>query len=264
MNNNDDSRKQEGKLKLVDLIQKAGKPLSSKEALEALERSRQSIDKQIFGKDHEPATRPSQQESIRVDTTVKEIGHDPIEEDKTFSTFEVKTKLHTEIMTALKRWNWSKKGMYIYGSYGSGKSHLMQAFRKNLFDREMLKGKRLRFFNTVTLLKYLKDFDPRNKDFGGESNHDFHMNLSKTVDMLILDDFGANRASEFEIDTLFDILDHRCRYRLVTFCTSNLSMNQVQSKFGTRIAERILEMMVVTECHTNESHRWKIQRDSRK
>lgn len=193
-----------------------------------------------------------------------ELGYDATKkamDNKTFDNFQIKNLTHNELVTSLKIWNFSKLGMYILGNMGSGKSHLMTAFRKSLFERDLLKGKKLRLFTHMSLMHSLKDFDSRRYVYGQEiSCAEYHKKISESCDLLIIDDFGAGRMTDYEVDLTLDILEERIKRNNRTFMTSNLTMEQVQTKFGARIVERILEHMVIRRCQTNESHRWSMQR----
>lgn len=66
-------------------------------------------------------------------------------------------------------------------------------------------------------------------------------------DLLILDDMGAEKSSEYSIQSLYLIIDRRYSSQSKTIITSNLSLGQIAEKVGDRIASRIAGMCRVIE-----------------
>ena len=64
---------------------------------------------------------------------------------------------------------------------------------------------------------------------------------------LILDDMGAEKTSEWSIQTLYSIIDRRYRDEKQTLITSNLTLDEIAEKVGDRIASRIAGMCKVVE-----------------
>jgi DNA replication protein DnaC len=64
---------------------------------------------------------------------------------------------------------------------------------------------------------------------------------------LILDDMGAEKTSEWSIQTLYSIIDRRYRDERQTLITSNLTLDEIAEKVGDRIASRIAGMCKVVE-----------------
>jgi DNA replication protein DnaC len=63
----------------------------------------------------------------------------------------------------------------------------------------------------------------------------------KHIDLLVVDDVGAENVSEWGRAVLFELLDARHEERLRTVLTSNLSPNALASHLGERLADRIRE-----------------------
>lgn len=62
---------------------------------------------------------------------------------------------------------------------------------------------------------------------------------------LILDDLGADRATEWAIETLYLIIDGRDANLKPTFITTNLSIPEIEKLYGARIASRIAGMEII-------------------
>lgn len=181
--------------------------------------------------------------------------------DKSFEGMHIPTAPYNEVMTALKRWNFNKKGLFIFGKCGRGKTHMMKAFRKSLYERGLLENKRFEFFNMISLVQMMRDFESKRIHKGIEmKTNEFAMAKCLEADILVLDDIGANRATDYEIEVIFKILDQRCEshFPRPVFMTSNLNLKQVKDKFGMRIADRMLQLMTPRELDngSGKSYRW--------
>jgi DNA replication protein DnaC len=58
---------------------------------------------------------------------------------------------------------------------------------------------------------------------------------------LLLDDLGAEYASDFTLENLFFLVDARYLRRLVNIFTSNLTIEELYRTYGDRIMGRLLE-----------------------
>ena len=130
------------------------------------------------------------------------------------------------------------KGLYLSGSFGSGKSYILSALLNELSNNG---------FNTVnvyypSLLKKLK------MSFNNYSYDDVLDEIIK-ADVLLIDDIGAENNSEWARDeVLGTILQYRMDNNLTTFFTSNYTIDELEeflaetSKGTDKIkARRIIE-----------------------
>ncbi len=62
------------------------------------------------------------------------------------------------------------------------------------------------------------------------------------IDVLILDDLGVEKTSDWVLQTLYTIIDRRYREELRTIITSNLGIEEIREKLDDRIASRIVGM----------------------
>jgi len=65
--------------------------------------------------------------------------------------------------------------------------------------------------------------------------------------LVVLDDLGAEKASEFALQSLYIIIDKRYSECRDTIITSNLTLDEIAEKVGDRIASRIAGMCRVIE-----------------
>ena len=134
------------------------------------------------------------------------------------------------------------KGLYLHGSFGSGKTYLIAA----LFN-EMAKK------NIRSALIYYPEF-LRSLKSSFQTNYIEQFNYIKKVPLLLLDDIGAENCSAWARDeVLGPILQYRMDSHLPTFFTSNLTIEELESSLAAtstgvdkvkarRIIERIKQL----------------------
>jgi len=133
------------------------------------------------------------------------------------------------------------KGLLFYGENGVGKTHLAVALMKEAIRR---KGARAMFFETRELLKTVRDTYNNQVD---ETELDVLRPVLE-ADLLVLDDIGAEKKSEWVEETLGLIVNTRYSERRVTVFTTNLrdsdntEPNSVALQLGLRIRSRLKEM----------------------
>ena len=125
------------------------------------------------------------------------------------------------------------RGLYISGVYGCGKTHLACAVIQELINKRFTI-----YFSTVSqLLADLKS-DFFDKPYRDKSLYD----LVRTCDLLILDDIGAEKITDWVRETLFIILNYRYSNLKSTIFTSNKTVEQLAKVEGYgRLASRIIE-----------------------
>ncbi len=141
----------------------------------------------------------------------------------------------------------SNKGIYLYGSFGSGKTYLMMKLAK-----ELSKTKDVLFVYYPELINKIKV-----AMFKNDSSYDYTLEMMKHVDILFLDDVGREQNTAFNRDqVLGTILQYRYMNNLKTFMTSNYDINMLREHFretknsidtlnSDGVIERILAMMNV-------------------
>lgn len=111
------------------------------------------------------------------------------------------------------------QGIYLHGSFGSGKSYLMSALVNELSNKYKLHAV-IMFY--PQLLKTLKS------SFNDEYNN--MLEEITTTDLLLIDDIGAERNTEWGRDEILaPILQYRMDNNLLTIFTSNLTIEELEN-----------------------------------
>ncbi len=139
------------------------------------------------------------------------------------------------------------KGLYLTGSFGSGKTYMIAA----LFNEMAKKG------HSCILIYYPEFLRSLKSSF--QTNYNEKFDNIKKVDLLLLDDIGAENCSAWSRDeVLGPILQYRMDSHLPTFFTSNLTLEELETSLAItkspadkvkarRIIERIKQLTIDLE-----------------
>ncbi|WP_119065536.1 ATP-binding protein [Rubrobacter indicoceani] len=123
-------------------------------------------------------------------------------------------------------------GLYFFGGVGTGKTHLAVAVMNEVIQKKRVPG----LF--VTVPELLDNIRGTYNDPG--RNLDDWMDAVKNAEMLVLDDLGSERATEWVQERIFVIVNHRYREALPTIFTSNIGPQELPAKLGDRTSSRII------------------------
>lgn len=122
-------------------------------------------------------------------------------------------------------------GAYIWGHPGTGKTYAAAAaVRLALKD-----GKTARMISSMRLLDRIKQ--------GYDTGDSYVLESAETVQLLVLDDLGAERPTEWAIETISRLIDTRYMVNKPTIITSNYKLGELRDVWegipGARVASRI-------------------------
>jgi DNA replication protein DnaC len=146
-------------------------------------------------------------------------------------------KALAKVMDYIMNWGENQetgRGLYFCGDVGTGKTHLAVAVMNELITRKRVPS----LF--VTVPELLDNIRGTYNDPG--RNLDEWMDAVKNADLLLLDDLGSERPTEWVQERLIVIVNHRYREALPTIFTSNIGPKDLAAQLGERTASRIISM----------------------
>lgn len=143
-----------------------------------------------------------------------------------------------------------KKGTWLVlaGSYGLGKTHLaLAAGRRSLryFAEKAAEKSRSTVYSGSSPVKFISSSEMIQaiRDSYGSDSEDEKtlMNGYKRAKLLIIDDLGTEKASEWQQEKMYLVLNHRYNELLPTIITTNLSGSELTKHISPRVVDRMTE-----------------------
>lgn len=126
----------------------------------------------------------------------------------------------------------------LTGNKGTGKTTLACATLRAASERHSVNGQ---FWPVIDLLdRYRRTFD---SDRATESLDDVDQQMRR-VPLLVLDDYGAHKGSEFAEERLFALIDYRYREHKPTVITSNVGLMEMSERVRSRLTDTSVCQMV--------------------
>lgn len=170
------------------------------------------------------------------------------------SEIDINDKKRIELIRWLKKfydeYPNSKKGLYLHGSFGSGKTYLVAALLNELAKK-----------NYKTVIMYYPEMLSRLKSTFDNTEESYNevFDKIKTCDILLIDDIGAETVTNWSRDEILGtIFQYRMEHELSTFLTSNLTIEELETHLSLaknnmdkvkarRIIERIKQLTIDME-----------------
>jgi len=131
----------------------------------------------------------------------------------------------------LKNYN-EGKGLFLMGTIGTGKTHLLAAiidYIARIYKKEIRK---VMYFTSTGLLNEIRNSYNKSEEF---------VNKVKHCQLLLIDDFGAEKTTDWVLEIYFEIIDYRYSNLLPTIIATNLTDKEIKEKLSERIMSRIYE-----------------------
>lgn len=124
--------------------------------------------------------------------------------------------------------------LILSGNVGTGKTHLAAA----IADYIVRETEYTAVFRSLhSILQAIKS------TYGGDAgvSESEVFQLFTSPDLLIIDEVGATKSSEFELSTLFALINARYESKLPTVIITNLEAHQLKESIGDRCVDRLRE-----------------------
>ncbi len=140
-------------------------------------------------------------------------------------------------------------GLLFWGQPGNGKTFAAACIANALIEIPGMDSPSVKMTTFGTILNKLPAMSAQDKEW--------YLNGFQTCDLLILDDFGMERRTDYAREQVFNIIDGRYLAQKPLIVTTNLSLDELQHPVDMgekRIYDRLLELCVPI-CFNGESLR---------
>jgi DNA replication protein DnaC len=129
----------------------------------------------------------------------------------------------------------SGRGLWLFGDTGTGKTTLAMLISKAALEA----GRTVAIYSLPKLLARIRqtyDAEP-----GGDSYTTFFERLT-SVDLLHIDDLGAEKRSDWVLEQLYALVNERYEAQRSMLVTTNLDQQQLEEQIGSRTVSRLVEI----------------------
>lgn len=147
----------------------------------------------------------------------------------------IKPGADPKAFAAVEAWRCGPKGLFLFGEADTGKTFLVWA----LLKREIREHHRRCLFISMVKLKSQLTSDFRDKRQTAKNM----IGRARRAEILVLDDVGVEKQSDWVTEIYFDILDHRINHHLPTVVSSNYSLKKLKKRLEDdpgRVVSRIM------------------------
>ncbi len=130
------------------------------------------------------------------------------------------------------------RGYLLWGNVGTGKTYLAGCIANALMEQEIP----VRMTNFATILNDLT---------GTLNGRNAYIERLCSFPLLILDDFGMERGTEYGLEQVYNVIDSRYRSCKPLIVTTNLTLSELQNpadRLHQRIYDRVLAMCTPICC----------------
>jgi DNA replication protein DnaC len=127
------------------------------------------------------------------------------------------------------------RGLWFMGDVGTGKTTLAMLVSKTALDA----GRSVAIYSVPRLLAEIRD--SYDADRGERSYMDFFRRLV-TVDLLHLEDLGAEKRTDWVLEQLYSLINERYEEERSIVVTTNLGLEQLEQQIGPRTVSRLVEI----------------------
>lgn len=123
--------------------------------------------------------------------------------------------------------------LLLTGPVGSGKTGLAYGIARDRY----IAGGAVRIGNMVDILDGLRPADPSDTS----SVDPVTVRHMTRIPLLILDDVGAEKPSDFTAERLYAIINGRYEARRPTIITTNMGLDALEKRYGARVMSRFMQ-----------------------
>jgi DNA replication protein DnaC len=127
------------------------------------------------------------------------------------------------------------RGLWLMGDVGTGKTTLAMLVSRHAIEA----GRTVGVYSLPRLLARIR------RTYEADAREDSYLaffDRLTSVDLLHVDDLGAEKSSDWVLEQLYAIVDERYQARRAVVVTTNLRVEQLEEQIGQRTVSRLVEI----------------------
>jgi DNA replication protein DnaC len=127
------------------------------------------------------------------------------------------------------------RGLWLMGDVGTGKTTLAMLVSKHAIEA----GRTVAIYSLPRLLARIR------RTYDAEAREDSYLTFFErltSVDLLHIDDLGAEKSSDWVLEQLYAIVDERYQAQRAMVVTTNLRVDELEEQIGQRTVSRLVEI----------------------
>lgn len=181
-----------------------------------------------FAEEHEKRKKEEREEEanqearkIRIEDCIEMLGGIRAYEEFTLETFR-RTKENSEAFDYMKGFDPKRQNVFLWGSCGTGKTHLAYALARFSFLEKRERAKVLKIPEIMRMFRKREPYEEENA-----------LRSLVSVQVLVVDELGIGKETDFARQTIQELLDRRnLKRQNGLIITSNYSLKEFSAKLG--------------------------------
>lgn len=137
-----------------------------------------------------------------------------------------------------------RNSLVLLGGVGTGKTHLAASIVNLLLDKGI----------PVLFGTYIEHLEKLRQEFNTNGERTYLARM-KSVPLLVLDDVGKEKQSDWTRQVMFDVINHRYEHMAPLVITTNLGKRELESYMGAATYSRLCEMSGMIETKGQDNRR---------
>jgi len=147
-----------------------------------------------------------------------------------FATYKSENISQQTALKALKNFKTGENSIILFGLQGRGKTHLAVSCARDQKDNGFV----VLALKCVDLLKRIKITYRTDREAESEI-----LDIMQDVDLLLIDDIGTENPTDWVLEKLYMVIDHRVEHHKSTIFTTNLDGGEMVGRLGGALTSRI-------------------------
>lgn len=162
-----------------------------------------------------------------------EIFSNEKEENKPLSPRDLARFYYEEFKEYCENFSKDSPSLFISGPVGTGKTYFCNCISYELVKKNV----NVVYLTAPDLMKRLRNYNLGSFEFEEQYRQDYDLIVDS--DLLIIDDLGSEQVSQYNMASLFNLINERLIRKKPVIISTNVSFNEIRDLYDERIYSRL-------------------------